>query len=864
MFKNICRSTNLVRQTTQNTATKGVNTTSAQNLNSNSNSNLLLITAQQQGTTSSTARCLLSTSASVSTKKTSPSAAAAAIASNVVTLRRSKSQTQFTLLPRLSRFRTMSTGSAAGATGSGSSQVDKPKFTNRLAQERSPYLLQHAHNPVDWYPWGDEAIEKARNENKLIFLSVGYSTCHWCHVMEHESFENEEVAALMNKHFVNIKVDREERPDIDRIYMQFVLMMNGSGGWPMSVWLTPDLAPITAGTYFPPHDRWGMPSFKTVLRAIASKWIANEEQLKSTGLEVISAIQKSLSEKSTETVFEPGSADAKLQEALKIFSQRFDVEFGGFGNHPKFPEVARLNFLFHAYIVTKKVDILNMAVETLHHIGRGGIHDHVFGGFARYSVDRKWHVPHFEKMLYDQGQLLAAYANAYKLTRDETFREYADGIYRYITTDLQHPAGGFYAGEDADSLPKAEDSKKVEGAFYAWTYKEIQKAIEDNKDKYSKVNMSTEKIFEIYSHHYDVKPLGNVDPSSDPHGHLNAKNILIVRGSIEETCKEFSLEEQQLKEILQLTNDILNDIRKQRPRPHLDTKIICSWNGLVLTGLCKLANCGGAKRPEYMATSAKLVKFMHENLYDKEKKLLKRSCYGVATNDTTLQENLEAEQIDGFLDDYAFLIKGLLDYYKASLDPFALQWAKELQEVQDNLFWDSEHGAYFYSKANSPNVVVRLKDDHDGAEPCGNSVAARNLILLSHYFDDDSYAQRASKLFEFFSDQQPFGYALPEMLSALMLHENGLDLVAVVGPDSETTKKFVEICRKYYIPGMIIVHVNPQDPEHAYNQRVQQKFKMINGQTTVYICHDKVCRMPVTDPVKLEENLTENFFKGRV
>lgn len=384
-----------------------------------------------------------------------------------------------------------------------------------------------------------------------------------------------------------------------------------------------------------------MPSFKTVLKAIAAKWIANEEQLKSTGLEVIKAIQKSLSERTTETVFEPGSSDAKLQEALRIFSQRYDMEYGGFGSHPKFPEVSRLNFLFHAYIVTKKLDVLDMAVQTLHHIGRGGIHDHVFGGFARYSVDGRWHVPHFEKMLYDQGQLMAAYANAYKLTRDEKFRDYADGIFRYLTTDLQHPSGGFYAGEDADSLPKADDTKKVEGAFYAWTWEEIKQAIEANSDKYGEVNLDVEKIFEIYCHHYDIRPRGNVEPSSDPHGHLNAKNILIVRETFEKSCQKFALAENQLRAILQATNEALNEIRKQRPRPHLDTKIICSWNGLVLTGLCKLANCGGDKRPQYMAAADKLVEFMHEYLFDKERKLLKRSCYGVAVNDSTLQENLQ-------------------------------------------------------------------------------------------------------------------------------------------------------------------------------------------------------------------------------
>ncbi|XP_005181155.1 uncharacterized protein B0495.5 [Musca domestica] len=866
MLKTIYRSTTLVRQT----KTKSLTPPLVFNQNPKNSGSGCCVFAEgttAAGRTSSTSRRSLTTfpaASAVTASQTNTTNTRAA------TLKRSKSQTQFTLLTRLTpRHRTMSTGSTPNtstpvstrnlctAAGSGGSH----KFTNRLAQEKSPYLLQHAHNPVDWYPWGDEAIEKAKAENKMIFLSVGYSTCHWCHVMEHESFENEEVAAIMNENFINIKVDREERPDIDRIYMQFVLMMNGSGGWPMSVWLTPDLAPITAGTYFPPNDRWGMPSFKTVLKAIASKWADNEEQLKAAGNEIIAAIQKSLCEKTTEIVFEPGSADAKLQEAMRIFKQRHDTEFGGFGSHPKFPEVSRLNFLFHAYIVTKDIDTLDMAIKTLHNIGRGGIHDHVFGGFARYSVDRKWHVPHFEKMLYDQGQLMSAYGNAYKLTREEPLLEYADGIYRYLTTDLQHPGGGFYAGEDADSLPKAEDSKKIEGAFYAWTYDEVKRAINDNKDKYEDLPMDAEKIFDIYSKYYDLKPTGNVEPASDPHGHLNGKNILIIRQTDEEICQKFSIERPQLKQITRITNEVLNEIRKLRPRPHLDTKIICSWNGLVLSGLSKLGNCGGDKRPMYIATAKKLVKFMYEHLWDKEKKLLRRSCYGVATNDATLQENLEGERIDGFLDDYAFLIRGLLDYYKATLDGFALDWARELQEVQDTLFWDADNGAYFYSKANSPNVVIRLKDDHDGAEPCGNSVSARNLILLSHYMDDESYSKRAASLFEFFADQQPFGYALPEMLSGLLLYENGLDLVAVVGPDSETTKRFVEICRKYYIPGMIIVHVDPQNSRHEYNQRVQEKFKMINGKPTVYICHDKVCRMPVTDPEKLEQNLNENFLR---
>ncbi|KAH8233535.1 hypothetical protein KR026_009558 [Drosophila bipectinata] len=769
-------------------------------------------------------------------------------------------------------FRGMATG--------GEVDAQAPKQGNRLLSSKSPYLLQHAYNPVDWYPWSEEAFEKAHRENKLIFLSVGYSTCHWCHVMEHESFESPETAAIMNEHFVNIKVDREERPDIDKVYMQFLLMSKGSGGWPMSVWLTPDLAPLVAGTYFPPKTRYGMPAFNTVLQSIAKKWQTDKDALIEAGSTLVEALKKNQSAEAVpEAAFEPGSAEAKLSEAITVHKQRFDQTHGGFGSEPKFPEVPRLNFLFHGYLVTKDVDVLDMVLQTLDHIGRGGINDHIFGGFARYATTRDWHNVHFEKMLYDQGQLMAAYANAYKLTRSETFLGYADNIYKYLVKDLRHPLGGFYAGEDADSLPTHKDTVKVEGAFYAWTWKEIQAAFKHQADRFEGV--SPERAFEIYSFHYGLKPNGNVPTYSDPHGHLTGKNILIVKGSDEETCSNFNLEAEPLEKLLNTANDILHVLRDQRPRPHLDTKIICAWNGLVLSGLSKLANCGTAMRQQYMKTAKDLLEFLRKEMYDSERKLLLRSCYGVAVGDPMLEKN--ESEIEGFLDDYAFLIKGLLDYYKASLDLSALHWAKELQETQDKLFWDEQNGAYFFSKLDSPNVIVRLKDgmymnidiqyafsrfplstDHDGAEPCGNSVSARNLTLLSHYYDEDAYLQRAGKLLNFFADVAPFGHALPEMLSALLLHENGLDLVAVVGPDSDDTKRFVEICRKFYIPGMIILHVDPQHPDDASNQRVQKKFKMVNGKTTVYICHDRVCRMPVTDPAQLEQNLMANFFTERV
>lgn len=338
-----------------------------------------------------------------------------------------------------------------------------------------------------------------------------------------------------------------------------------------------------------------------------------------------------------EAAFEPGSADAKLAEALAVHKQRFDQEHAGFGREPKFPEVPRLNFLFHAYLVSKDVDVLDMVLQTLDHIGRGGINDHIFGGFARYATTRDWHNVHFEKMLYDQGQLMAAYANAYKLTRSKEFLGYADRIYEYLIKDLRHPAGGFYAGEDADSLPTHADTVKVEGAFYAWTWDEVKKAFEAQQARFNDV--SAARVFEIYCFHYGMKPAGNVPPASDPHGHLTGKNILIVRGSEEDTCSNFNLEMAQLCQLLETANDILHKVRDQRPRPHLDTKIICGWNGLVLSGLAKLANCGTEKRDAYLATAKQLMDFLRTHLYDGEQKLLLRSCYGAGVQNNTLEQN---------------------------------------------------------------------------------------------------------------------------------------------------------------------------------------------------------------------------------
>lgn len=593
------------------------------------------------------------------------------------------------------------------ASSSASSTDHHKSHTNRLANEKSPYLIQHKHNPVNWFPWGEEALELAKKENKLIFLSIGYSTCHWCHVMEKESFEDEETAKIMNEKFVNIKVDREERPEIDKLYMTFILLINGTGGWPLSIFLTPDLAPVTGGTYFPPSDRWGMPGFKTILNKVALKWETSREDLAETGLSVIEAIKKSVSQKRVDgdTDDNPMSIEEKFHQAVKIYKRAFDLQWGGTNGAPKFPEVSKLNFMFHAFAQTKDREILKIVLNTLDKIANGGIHDHVFGGFARYSVDKKWHVPHFEKMLYDQGQLLMAYSNAFKITKDQKYLDIAHKIFKYITKDLYHSVGGgFYSGEDADSLPSADAKDKIEGAFYAWDFEEIKDLFAKNSEKFKTAN-----AFEIYCYHYDVKEDGNVEPTSDPHGHLLGKNILFVSGSIAETADKFKTNKETVAAVLEAGNSILHEVREKRPRPHLDRKIITAWNGLTLSGISKLACSKDApNRDEYLEVAKKLIEFIKENSFDVNARKLLRACYGEGDHNEVTSRG--AKPIYGFLDDYAFLIKGLIDYYVASLDVTVLYWAKELQEIQDEHFWDPTNGGYFYSEAAQADVVVRMKE----------------------------------------------------------------------------------------------------------------------------------------------------------
>lgn len=498
-------------------------------------------------------------------------------------------------------------------------QANKPKHTNRLVTEKSPYLLQHAHNPVDWYPWCQEAIDKAKKENKLIFLSVGYSTCHWCHVMEKESFENEDVAKVMNEHYVNIKVDREERPDIDRVYMLFVMATTGSGGWPMSVFLTPELRPVTGGTYFPPQDKWGRPGFKSILLSLAKKWRENPDKFVEASSNILDALQK-ISKVQDASTAVPG--EATWTKCVRRYMSSFEPDFGGFGTAPKFPQASIFNFLFHYYARDKNdpegKKCLEMCLYTLTKIAKGGIHDHVSSGFARYSVDNDWHVPHFEKMLYDQAQLLVAYSDAYLATKDEFFADVVRDIVKYINRDLRHESGGYYSAEDADSYPFEGAAHKKEGAFCVWEYNELKSLLEEKQ-------LGSLSYLDIFCDYFSVEESGNISPDSDPHDELTNKNVLIIYGSKEETMSKFGITLEQFNQVINECIAILYEARLKRPRPHLDSKMLCSWNGLAIAGLAQAGQGLGEK--SFVEDAIKTAQFIKEYLYDPNTKTLIHSCY---------------------------------------------------------------------------------------------------------------------------------------------------------------------------------------------------------------------------------------------
>ena len=767
---------------------------------------------------------------------------------------------------------------------------------NRLATERSPYLRQHAHNPVDWYPWGEAAFTRARAEQKPIFLSIGYSTCHWCHVMARESFENAAIAAQLNRDFVAVKVDREERPDVDRVYMTYVQAATGQGGWPMSVWLTPELKPFYGGTYFPPEDRWGRPGLATLLEALARAWSGEREKLLAEGERVTEALRQHSGAPGPKPV--PGKAEtsdaalaavagAAIDRCFQQLSGSFDPAQGGFGGAPKFPRAAVFNFLFQVAAFLRaesespipdgkdpapmvegrdrrpkggdaegpsgirhpKFEIARAAVQlaavTLRKMAEGGIHDHVGGGFHRYSVDEEWFVPHFEKMLYDQAQLAVSYLEARQATGDERYAGVARGILDYVRRDLAGPRGGFCSAEDADSEIPAGGNRRgehAEGAFYVWTKEEIARELGADAG--------------IFCAHFGVEDAGNVPEARDPHGELRGKNILRKRQTLAETAKQFALDLAGAGDRLHAGLRRLRETRARRPRPPRDDKILTAWNGLMISALAK--GCQVLAEPGYGAQAGRVAEFLRRELYDEETGVLYRS-YREGRSD-----------IPGFAEDYAYLIQGLLDLYEASFECRWLQWAEQLQAKMNEWFWDAAADGYFNSRADDPAIIARLKEDYDGAEPAPGSVAAMNLLRLSWMLGGGGEAgrpaeermghrERARRCIAAARRQwEAAPQALPQMLCALALGLQPPRTVVVAGtPGADDFRALTAVLHERLGPRRAVLAADGGGGQRWLAGRAPYvaEMKPLNGRATAYLCENFACRQPVTEPAELRRLL---------
>jgi hypothetical protein len=720
---------------------------------------------------------------------------------------------------------------------------------NRLGRERSPYLLQHANNPVDWFPWSDEAFAKARADAKPIFLSIGYSTCHWCHVMEHESFENADVAAVLNDHYVSIKVDREERPDIDRVYMTFVQATTGSGGWPMSVWLTPDLKPFYGGTYFPPSARWGRPGFIEILTEITRVWQGERERVVQSADAMTTKLRTREPAAPVWTV--PG-AEA-LAKTLQQFRESFDPKRGGFGDAPKFPRPSELLFLLREHARTGETDAREMVLRTLRAMALGGMRDHIGGGFHRYSVDGHWRVPHFEKMLYDQAQLVLAYTEAAQASGDLFYAGVAEDTLLYVLRDMTDPLGGFYSAEDADSVPPEEinrpgpsgpDAHKKEGAFYLWRADEIDALFGADAPAGKMVTAR-----------FGMQPDGNAP--QDPQEEFTGKNLLYIAKSIDEIAGETGSTPGAVFDALNAARTTLFQARQGRPKPQRDDKILTAWNGLMIAAFARMARLIGGLGAEnrdaaerYLQAARHAAEFFHVRMWNAETRtLLRRYRDGHA-------------EIDGYAEDYAYLIAGLIDLFQADPDPEWLDWAIALQRRQDELFWDEAEGGWFSTTGNDPSVLLRMKEDYDGAEPTASSISVLNLIWLSQLVPDapevidGSWADRIDRTLRLFGTRlEQMGRAVPMMAAALSTRTAGVQQVVIVEGENAGANLERTIALRH-LPFAIVLRLNAER-RRALADRLPFVAAMqpVNGATAVYICRNFTCAAPVTTAEQLEEAL---------
>jgi uncharacterized protein YyaL (SSP411 family) len=672
---------------------------------------------------------------------------------------------------------------------------------NRLAHEKSPYLLQHAYNPVDWYPWGDEAFEKARNEDKPIFLSIGYSTCHWCHVMERESFESQAIAAFLNENFVAIKVDREERPDVDRVYMAFVQATTGSGGWPMSVWLTPDLKPFLGGTYFPPERRGNRPGFLELLRVVHDRWNNNRTEIVESSHRIVEQLQarSSLAHASAQDRVELSSAfiTATFDEQKK----RYDARHGGFGQAPKFPRPYELLFLHRAYLRNEDPEALEMSKATLLAMADGGIHDQLAGGLHRYSVDSM------------------ALIEVYTLSGEQQFAAMARSTLEYVQRDLTGKHGGFYSAEDADSaVDPAHPHEKEEGAFYVWTRSELDALLGP-------------ETAALAARHYGVRAEGNTGSRE-----LRGKNVLYIAEPLAVSAESLGVSIDDAKRRLDEARAKLLGRRAERPRPHLDDKVLTAWNGLMISGFARAASVLG--EDAYMRSARQAMNFVLDTLWDdKRQRLLRRFRDGEAA-------------IDAFNVDYAYLVQGLLDLYEASFELRWFEWATKLTDVQIELFADQERGAFFESTGEDPSVYMRRKEDYGGAQPTSNSVTALNLLRLGEMTDSARYRALAQQTLQTYAPAlRERGAALPAMLLALDFHQSSPRQIIVAGePGGSDTRELLGAIYRRFLPNKVLLLADGG----ASQKKLAEFLPLIaslgreSGRATAYVCQNYACQLPVT------------------
>lgn len=676
-------------------------------------------------------------------------------------------------------------------------------YKNHLKNEKSPYLLQHADNPVDWYPWSNEAFKKAETENKPIFLSIGYSTCHWCHVMARESFQDPEIGDLMNQIFVSVKVDREERPDIDSVYMTACQMITGSGGWPLTIIMTPDLKPFFAGTYFPKESGGRGAGLRDLILNVKDLWDNNKNDLLKSAEDLTFTLQKLSHLESGEEI-----GGEILQQSYQSLSDNFDDEYGGFGEYQKFPTPHHLLFMLRYWKLTSNVNALNMVEKTLEAMVKGGLYDHVGFGFHRYSVDRQWILPHFEKMLYDQALLVITYTEAYQATGKTEYRETAEEILEYVLRDMRAPEGGFYSAEDADS-------EGEEGKFYLWTRDEILKLLgpEDG---------------EIFCQVYNVSVEGNFKEEST--GQKTGKNIIYWSKSWEELTSILGKTREELWWKIESAREKLFNAREKRIHPHKDDKILTDWNGLVIAALALAGKV--FKREDYILAAREALNFIITHLQIKDS-LMHRWRDGEAA-------------VDGNLDDYAYLIWGLLELFQATFHSEYLRLALKLNQKLMDHFWDNEKGAFFFTPDYTQEILVRQKDAYDTALPSGNSVEMLNLERLFLLTGNNKHRKTSLELEKYFSsliERSPAAFTM--FLSGISLRAGpSFEIIITGDKDHEDTLAMIGALRKEYLPNCVFVLKSDDDGLNELVDNLEGK-TMINHQVTAHVCGDGACYPPV-------------------